>query len=155
MDINFLNVCGWIRTTGAFEHISLAGRHLQPLGHANLKWAGPDSNWRRPRPTDLQSAAIAAMRPAHNVKRRAWDSTPDILSECRFSRPVLYQLSHLCIKEKPPASYEVSGLLNMSSIRSGQFCRICLIATFSRICLSLHEGIKIIPHSETSSSDDS
>lgn len=30
------NVCGGIRTTGAFPHPVLAGRHHKPLGHANM-----------------------------------------------------------------------------------------------------------------------
>ena len=35
-----MNVCGWIRTTGAFPHTSLAGRHHKPLGHANISGQG-------------------------------------------------------------------------------------------------------------------
>ena len=33
--ISIFNVCGRIRTFGAFQHTSLAGKHHRPLGHAN------------------------------------------------------------------------------------------------------------------------
>ena len=65
--LTFASVCGWIRTTGTFPYTSLAGRHLKPLGHANIKWAGLDSNQRWPKPADLQSAALAAVRPTRNI----------------------------------------------------------------------------------------
>lgn len=43
-------------------------------------------------------------------KRRAWDSNPDILLECRFSRPMLYQLSQLCKKTACPVlPHKISG----------------------------------------------
>lgn len=48
-------------------HTTLAGWHLKPTRTRKHKWAGPDSNWRRPRSADLQSAAIATMRPTRGV----------------------------------------------------------------------------------------
>ena len=70
------HVCGRIRTFGALPHTTLAGRrmsgghplcddrsrterHHRPLGHANRKWMGQDSNLRCFFVTDLQSAALA------------------------------------------------------------------------------------------------
>ena len=52
-------VCGRIRTFGALPHTTLAGWHHRPLGHANGKWMGQDSNLRCFFVTDLQSAALA------------------------------------------------------------------------------------------------
>lgn len=43
-----------------FTHTTLAGWHHKPLGHANKKWMGQDSNLRCFFVTDLQSAALAA-----------------------------------------------------------------------------------------------
>ncbi len=54
------SVCGRIRTFGALPHTTLAGWHHKPLGHANGKWMGQDSNLRCFFVTDLQSAALAA-----------------------------------------------------------------------------------------------
>lgn len=34
--VSMYNVCGRIRTFGAFQHTSLAGKHHRPLGHANI-----------------------------------------------------------------------------------------------------------------------
>ena len=53
------SVCGRIRTFGALPHTTLAGWHHRPLGHANGKWMGQDSNLRCFFVTDLQSAALA------------------------------------------------------------------------------------------------
>ena len=53
------HVCGRIRTFGALPHTTLAGWHHKPLGHANGKWMGQDSNLRCFFVTDLQSAALA------------------------------------------------------------------------------------------------
>ena len=53
------SVCGRIRTFGALPHTTLAGWHHRPLGHANGKWMGQDSNPRCFFVTDLQSAALA------------------------------------------------------------------------------------------------
>ena len=53
------HVCGRIRTFGALPHTTLAGWHHRPLGHANGKWMGQDSNLRCFFVTDLQSAALA------------------------------------------------------------------------------------------------
>ena len=53
------HVCGRIRTFGALPHTTLAGWHHRPLGHANRKWMGQDSNLRCFFVTDLQSAALA------------------------------------------------------------------------------------------------
>ena len=54
------SVCGRIRTFGALPHTTLAEWHHKPLGHANVKWMGQDSNLRCFCVTDLQSAALAA-----------------------------------------------------------------------------------------------
>lgn len=53
------SVCGRIRTFGALPHTTLAGWHHRPLGHANGKWMGQESNLRCFFVTDLQSAALA------------------------------------------------------------------------------------------------
>ena len=55
----FESVCERIRTFGALPHTTLAGWHHRPLGHANGKWMGQDSNLRCFFVTDLQSAALA------------------------------------------------------------------------------------------------
>ena len=54
------SICGKIRTCGALPHATLAEWHHSPLGHANGKWMGQDSNLRCFCVTDLQSAALAA-----------------------------------------------------------------------------------------------
>ena len=56
----FESVCERIRTFGALPHTTLAGWHHKPLGHANEKWMGQESNLRCFFVTDLQSAALAS-----------------------------------------------------------------------------------------------
>ena len=49
---------------GQYELFVDAGRFYRPLPlHWHIVWAGEDSNLRTPKGADLQSAAIATMRP--------------------------------------------------------------------------------------------
>ena len=57
------------------------------------KWAGLDSNQRRPKPTDLQSAALAAVRPAHNDPNGTRTRYP------RRERPVSSPLDYGTVSE--------------------------------------------------------
>lgn len=82
-----------------YSHTILAEWHLKLSRTRKHKWAGLDSNQRRPKSADLQSAAIATMRPAHGVAAG---------NRTRMCRTTICRISHYSIATVTPAGLEPS-----------------------------------------------